>query len=244
MAQSIDRECLQCGARLEASAHPNARFCSPTCRNRWNNSLTKMRPVQAEQHGTRTGYARGCRCDRCRRYVADYSRRYRAAQPKTPPKPKWNKGIKTGPRKPIAHGTSTTYAYGCRCQSCTTARTKQNAEWAKRNPEKFRAAQKRYRLRNPREAYRALAPFDDEALGYVELIASDPCVYCGGAADTIDHIEPVVRSHDSRWTNLAPACRSCNSAKGARSLIAFLLYRAVTDMETEPPNRLPEEIPA
>lgn len=183
--------------------------------------------VVANDHGTRGAYAGGCRCGECRAYNAAYSRAYRAAHPKPPAPPRQRVGAKLGRRRPEEHGTSSSYAYGCRCQPCTTARTRQNAEWARRNPEKFRAAQERYRRRNPRSALRAVAPFDDEALAYVEVIRRDPCVYCGRPSDTIDHINPVSISRSSQWDNLAPACRSCNSAKGTRSLLNFLLYRLV-----------------
>lgn len=46
-----------------------------------------------------------------------------------------------------------------------------------------------------------------------------PCAYgCGRPATTLDHIWPVARGGESRPGNLAPACGSCNSRKGARRL--------------------------
>lgn len=43
-------------------------------------------------------------------------------------------------------------------------------------------------------------------------------MYCGAAADTVDHITPLVRGGREHPSNLAPACRSCNSSKGDRLL--------------------------
>lgn len=64
-----------------------------------------------------------------------------------------------------------------------------------------------------------------EAAQYAELVRRDPCSYCGRPGGQADHIEPLNRDglHDAE--NLTGACRSCNSAKGDRPLLAFLLYR-------------------
>ena len=44
------------------------------------------------------------------------------------------------------------------------------------------------------------------------------CAYCGELASTIDHVMPLVRGGTNREGNLVPACRSCNSAKGPRTV--------------------------
>lgn len=54
----------------------------------------------------------------------------------------------------------------------------------------------------------------------------DPCVYCGGHAGTIDHVVPKSAGGTGQIHNIAPACRNCNSSKGATSLLRFLLLRA------------------
>lgn len=54
----------------------------------------------------------------------------------------------------------------------------------------------------------------------------DPCSYCGEGADTFDHIVPTADGGEHHWTNLAPACRSCNSQKNTRSLLHFMLARS------------------
>jgi len=45
------------------------------------------------------------------------------------------------------------------------------------------------------------------------------CAYCGKHADTTDHVWPRSRGGDDHSNNLVPACRSCNSSKGNRSLV-------------------------
>ena len=44
------------------------------------------------------------------------------------------------------------------------------------------------------------------------------CWYCGEPSDVEDHIVSVSRGGLSQSSNLLPACRSCNSAKGPRSV--------------------------
>lgn len=66
------------------------------------------------------------------------------------------------------------------------------------------------------------------SLAYVQIIASDPCVYCGSPTRAIDHIHPVSRGGTGEWTNLAPSCMRCNSSKGNEPLLSFLLRRGET----------------
>jgi 5-methylcytosine-specific restriction endonuclease McrA len=60
------------------------------------------------------------------------------------------------------------------------------------------------------------------------LLASvqrDPCSYCGGPADELDHIDAQAHGGGHDWTNLTAACSRCNQSKGARALLSFLLHR-------------------
>ena len=43
------------------------------------------------------------------------------------------------------------------------------------------------------------------------------CVYCGGHADTVDHVLPRCRGGGDTWFNLAAACQPCNGRKGDRT---------------------------
>lgn len=44
------------------------------------------------------------------------------------------------------------------------------------------------------------------------------CAYCGGGADTVDHVVPRSRGGRHSWENVVAACRRCNSRKGDRML--------------------------
>lgn len=43
------------------------------------------------------------------------------------------------------------------------------------------------------------------------------CQYCGGRADSIDHVVPRSRGGGHNWENLAAACRVCNMTKRDRT---------------------------
>jgi 5-methylcytosine-specific restriction endonuclease McrA len=43
------------------------------------------------------------------------------------------------------------------------------------------------------------------------------CQYCGGNADSIDHIVPRSRGGGHSWDNVAAACRACNLSKRDRT---------------------------
>ncbi len=43
------------------------------------------------------------------------------------------------------------------------------------------------------------------------------CAYCGGPAETVDHVLPKSRGGASTWTNLVAACSPCNHAKANRT---------------------------
>lgn len=44
------------------------------------------------------------------------------------------------------------------------------------------------------------------------------CQYCGGSAESIDHVVPRSRGGSHVWENVVAACRGCNAAKGDRLL--------------------------
>ena len=43
------------------------------------------------------------------------------------------------------------------------------------------------------------------------------CVYCGGKAETVDHVLPRSRGGRSTWLNLVAACFTCNHRKADRT---------------------------
>lgn len=44
------------------------------------------------------------------------------------------------------------------------------------------------------------------------------CAYCGGLADTMDHIVPRAKGGRHAWMNVVAACRKCNHKKRDQSL--------------------------
>lgn len=100
-----------------------------------------------------------------------------------------------------------TPAYGLRCKSCDS---------------KARATEIEGRRVDRRLRDRAAVGMSAHARG--ALLASWKrqgvrCAYCNVAtADTIDHVIPLIRGGTNREGNLLPACRPCNSSKGARTV--------------------------
>ena len=56
------------------------------------------------------------------------------------------------------------------------------------------------------------------------------CAYCPRPATTIDHIEPIARGGLDAPENVVPACRSCNSSKGAKPLLIWWLHRSKREL--------------
>ena len=44
------------------------------------------------------------------------------------------------------------------------------------------------------------------------------CAYCGGGADTVDHVHPRSRGGRHEWSNVVAACGRCNHRKADRLL--------------------------
>lgn len=58
-----------------------------------------------------------------------------------------------------------------------------------------------------------------------EMYGTD-CVYCGGEADSIDHLAPWSYRADNSVSNMVPACMPCNLAAGANVFGTFAEKRA------------------
>lgn len=43
------------------------------------------------------------------------------------------------------------------------------------------------------------------------------CQYCGGPAESIDHVKPRSKGGDHSWDNVVACCRACNVRKGNRT---------------------------
>ena len=70
----------------------------------------------------------------------------------------------------------------------------------------------RWRLRAGETAIKAIGVRDErKKLG-------GECVYCGRAADTVDHLIPRLAGGPDSADNLVAACKECNASKGGRDV--------------------------
>lgn len=70
---------------------------------------------------------------------------------------------------------------------------------------------------------RAVATPDELSNAYALVLRGDPCSYCGGPMQHIDHIDPIALGGSGSWDNLTAACADCNHVKGPRRLLDFML---------------------
>ncbi|CKT12837.1 HNH endonuclease [Mycobacterium tuberculosis] len=76
-----------------------------------------------------------------------------------------------------------------------------------------------------RVPYRARVPMTRAALMHRDRFC---CAYCGGKADTVDHVVPRSRGGAHSWENCVACCSPCNHRKGDRLLteLGWALRRA------------------
>jgi len=48
------------------------------------------------------------------------------------------------------------------------------------------------------------------------LATGEPCAWCGGRADTADHLIPLAYGGQNELDNLVPSCSRCNYRRGGR----------------------------
>lgn len=80
---------------------------------------------------------------------------------------------------------------------------------------------------------------DLNAIDWRDVLMAEPCVYCGGKAQGLDHI--VARSLggvDALAINRAPACTPCDSKKANTPMLQFLVSRR--GLRIMPRTREPE----
>lgn len=58
------------------------------------------------------------------------------------------------------------------------------------------------------------------------VLLADPCAYCGGESQHIEHVHPRALGGPDDDENKVGACASCNSRKHAMPLLSFLLKGA------------------
>lgn len=109
--------------------------------------------------------------------------------------------------------------------------------WRTENPSKSNLASRRWEKAHPeqrraqdarRRALKASAPQGNlaAAAAYEQILREGICELCGSKGPIeIDHIEPLSKGGAHDWMNMAGLCKSCNSSKGDKSLLHFLLDR-------------------
>jgi 5-methylcytosine-specific restriction endonuclease McrA len=97
----------------------------------------------------------------------------------------------------------------------------QHRDWVATNP--------KHNLRRRLEVRGGGLPIPEEAIEYGLLLSVDPCSYCGGPADTLDHIVSLGKGGTHDWDNLTAACKSCNSRKNNGSLLDGLIRGTMLD---------------
>ncbi len=65
---------------------------------------------------------------------------------------------------------------------------------------------------------------------YLYHVRSGPCTYCVEQAEALDHIIPQAQGGICHWTNLAPVCHRCNSAKNQATPLGYLGARLDQDL--------------
>jgi 5-methylcytosine-specific restriction endonuclease McrA len=87
-------------------------------------------------------------------------------------------------------------------------------DWVAANPERARAqGRKDARIRKARKRGVVIVPFTVEQLAAKVAYWGDRCWCCGGPAEAIHHVKPIVAGGAEMLCNLRPVCTSCNSGK-------------------------------
>lgn len=60
---------------------------------------------------------------------------------------------------------------------------------------------------------------------YLDVLARDPCCYCGAPFEHYDHIHPQALGGAHTWANLTASCARCNISKRAKPLLHWLHWR-------------------
>ncbi len=97
--------------------------------------------------------------------------------------------------------------------------------WRKNSPEKARLLSKQ--SSNRRRAHKLNAPINDFTKEEWKLLLvefGNVCYYCkkGNLPLTLDHVIPLSKGGSHTYSNIVPACKSCNCRKQARPVELFL----------------------
>jgi len=112
-----------------------------------------------------------------------------------------------------------------------------NQRWRAANPDYRKHyndthKEERAASNNRRRALKAAATIEDFDIMEVWEREGYTCAYCGSTENlTIDHIVALADGGSHSLDNLTVACQSCNSSKGAKPLIEWLLWKTRLQMQ-------------
>jgi 5-methylcytosine-specific restriction endonuclease McrA len=96
-------------------------------------------------------------------------------------------------------------------------------EWGKANPDKRRAIVEKYRIRRELQLTEVRCDFTAEQWTEKKRRYKHKCYYCGEKKPlSQDHIVPVSKGGEHTWSNIIPACLSCNARKGTKAAEEFM----------------------
>lgn len=218
------RTCPTCGNTFKPSS-PNQRFCPPTDEQR-------ARDIQQPR-------------SRCARRSLNHTQRAREGRQTIPlaaPIVTSFDCVQCGApcvpgRDGVAPHASRFCGAGCK------------AAWHHKNVAAPRQAAANIRARRERQVAAdmkrlmtwppAVTAKDERA--YAAVLRCDPCAYCGGPSEALDHVVPRAGGGTDDWTNRAGACHDCNGRKQNTPLLIYMGWQRARD-EYEPWRQIVADI--
>jgi 5-methylcytosine-specific restriction endonuclease McrA len=117
-------------------------------------------------------------------------------------------------------------ATGTRCRKCDSLR---RTVWA---------SDTKQGRRKERERIPGISRQQRRTLLHLWRTQQRACTYCARPCETIDHVIPLARGGTNYEGNLAPACGSCNSSKGARFISEWQYISSVFSAQPSRGSRL------
>lgn len=194
--KSITFICAQCGKVFHPTSRWSLKARHPCCSRACRRAYTVQPEVVAEQQDHLRKKRQRYNKKRYGIHKKQYSLRYRLNRDKM---------------RPGRNACAAAYRAAHPEKVRKTA-----AAWEAAHPEARRALNKRWRARKARAPINDLTAAQWEAM---KIAYGYRCVYCGTKMQrlTQDHITPLSRGGSHTYTNIVPACRSCNSKKGVKA---------------------------